>query len=425
MCGDFLIVKIVILFFITILLSSCNGKNDVLDAYAEYKRTSVTTTRPLITEELLPITTKQTTTQTTQEITSQAHSATTTDTTTTISDTDFVTPSATQPTSATKNTSPSTYLTPTTTIISTTEATASTSPSQPPIIIIGSPDTTLPEYDTAAPDDNSIYNYTFGKVRVTNSDVTLTEDIFSALNTYISNYPKISGIYVSNLNDNMSFSYNADKYMFAASTVKLPFLYYCMEKIQSGQYKLTDTVLYREKFRRGGTGILQYYNSGGYWSIKTLIEYTMIYSDNVAYYMLLDHFGINGYNNMLRANGFETFLNSTIRFGNVSPRMMAFYWGKIYNAYQKNPDLWKVLVNAGCMTTYSPIRDKIQGVAISNKTGWATASYHDSAIVFDNNSYVIVIMTTGEGYASDYNYICNIAGVIDNIIKSYNSRKGS
>jgi beta-lactamase class A len=292
-------------------------------------------------------------------------------------------------------------------------------------VIIGTDSsiTTMAEQILPPTDTTKKINYSFGKLNINNSSVTLTADMFSNLNTYISRYPRASGIYVINLSDNMSFSYNADKYMFAASTVKLPFLYYCMDKIQSGQYKLTDTILYREKFRRGGTGLLQYYDSGSYWSIKTLIEYTIIYSDNVAYYMLLDHFGYSGYNSMLENDGFETYINSNIKFGNVSPKLMAFYWQKIYNAYQNNPDLWKTIVNSGCKTTYSPIRDRISNIPISNKTGWATASYHDSAIVFSENNYVIVVMTTGEGYTSDYNYICNIAGEVDKIIESYNSGK--
>lgn len=269
-------------------------------------------------------------------------------------------------------------------------------------------------------------NYTFSNIAVTNSSKTLSSSTFSRLNSLISNYRntygRTAGVYVINLKDGMTFSYNANKYIFAASTVKLPFEYYCYSQIANGKVSLNATKRYDERFRRGGTGVMKNYRSGGYWTMRTLLDYTVRYSDNVAYYMILEHFGHTGYNQMLKSHGFNTYINNYTKFGSVSPRLLATYWQKIYQNQKAKPtSVWNNLLTSAKNTTWSPIRSALGNKTVANKSGWATASFHDSGIVYGQNPYVVVVMTTGEGYNSDQTFVANVVKEVDKIITAYNN----
>ena len=61
-----------------------------------------------------------------------------------------------------------------------------------------------------------------------------------------------SEIAVYNFKTKEFYYYNADKMIYSASIQKLPYSYFCYDKIEDGAAKLSDTKVFLEKFRRGG-----------------------------------------------------------------------------------------------------------------------------------------------------------------------------
>ena len=86
---------------------------------------------------------------------------------------------------------------------------------------------------------------------------------------------------------------NQDEKMYAASVLKLPYLYYAQEKINEGLYQLDTTVKYVSEvndfpgsYKPEGSGSLPKKEDNKEYSLKDLITKVSKESDNVAHNIL-------------------------------------------------------------------------------------------------------------------------------------------
>ncbi len=225
----------------------------------------------------------------------------------------------------------------------------------------------------------------------------------------IENYEKESAVYLIDLNSGIHFAHNEDALFFSASLIKLPFLYYCMEEIEKGKASFDDVLVYEDRHFSEGTGEMQFEEIGSEYTIKELIAAVLATSDNVAYMMLYDYFGYEGYNDLLASHGFEAKLDEYLRFGELTARTVAYFWEKIYQNKDKSKD-WEILVESALASQFSLIRIGTGfSMDVANKSGWAEGAYHDSGIVFKENApYIIVMMTESDGEISDQQFFYDV-----------------
>lgn len=116
------------------------------------------------------------------------------------------------------------------------------------------------------------------------------EDIFNS-----SNYNfafKYKDIYTG-----FTISYNSSQPIFAASTIKAPEAIYIYEEAEKGNINLNDTITYTPNYYNTGTGILKNNKFNTDYTIKDLVSYSIIYSENAAHIILNDKYQrINMYN---------------------------------------------------------------------------------------------------------------------------------
>jgi len=100
-------------------------------------------------------------------------------------------------------------------------------------------------------------------------------------------------IYVKQLTTGKEAGINQDEKMYAASILKLPYLYYTQEKINEGLYQLDTTVKYVSavndfpgSYKPEGSGSLPKKEDNKEYSIKDLITKVSKESDNVAHNLL-------------------------------------------------------------------------------------------------------------------------------------------
>lgn len=257
-------------------------------------------------------------------------------------------------------------------------------------------------------------------VTVTGNQKAVPKDELKKLESLIASYRNVVAIYIKNKNDDMTVAVNEDYYIHAASIVKLPFAYYAYTQIESGAYSLNDTMVYEEKYRRPGTGIMKTFASGGTYTIEYLLFQSINCSDNTAYFMLLDYFGVDGYNDMLRKCGFVPFLSSKEKYGDISARCLATFWDKFYQK-ESDGDLWSKAFRS-FNTTFSPIRNALNSNdRVCNKSGWDNGGYHDTGIVYTYyGNYILVVMTNSDGDDYDIYYVNQIVKAISELMDSYN-----
>lgn len=208
-----------------------------------------------------------------------------------------------------------------------------------------------------------------------------------------SDYPFDCAVYLYNTEKGRVYSYNRKIAYPGASTIKLPYVYYCCTQIEQGKHSLDEKITYQQKHRVGGQGIIQNTQYGTQWTIRRLMELALGKSDNVAYYMLLDVFGTEGFNSMIEKWGFSErivdykYPDLTTEFlcgAMLKFREKAFSTEK--NIYRS---LWNILETEG--------KSYVRGAANSSKTAVKygnTYGYYNEVCCIDSDSpYVLVIMS--------------------------------
>jgi beta-lactamase class A len=90
------------------------------------------------------------------------------------------------------------------------------------------------------------------------------------------------GIYVKCLETGEEIALNADRQMDTMSVIKLPLMAEVLEQVKSGKLKLTDKYTLAEDDIRPGTGTLKMMDPGAVMTLKDLLTYMVIVSDNTA-----------------------------------------------------------------------------------------------------------------------------------------------
>lgn len=264
--------------------------------------------------------------------------------------------------------------------------------------------------------DNRYDAFAPGYVIVNNSDYTVKEETVDRIFSDLEAYRYMSGFYAIDLETRMSVGYNADEKFFTASTVKAGYALYCFKSIASGNGSYTDTVKFQRKHTCEGSGSIQRSEFGTAYTIKNLLYHMIYESDNCAYYMLIDYFGLDGYNEMVKGLGVDHVLTPESKWGYLSPHELGLIWNEIYNFRDECEEgalLWRYLTTnqfnelAVELTEYS---------VIAHKSGWGYPGYHDSGVVCAEHDYVIVVMTD----TSKKNYcFYELTRRVDDIMRDY------
>lgn len=108
-------------------------------------------------------------------------------------------------------------------------------------------------------------------------------------------------LYAKNLTTGDTVSIDAMRPVQTASVIKLPLMLQAFEQVKAGKLKLTDPLVLTKENQVGGSGILQFMDSGLRLTLKDTITLTL--SDNTATNMLIDAVGLAPTNEMLSHMG--------------------------------------------------------------------------------------------------------------------------
>lgn len=103
-----------------------------------------------------------------------------------------------------------------------------------------------------------------------------------ALEDLTKKFNGIAGVYVYHLPSGREAGINADTIFPTASIVKVPILTGIFNKIDSGQYKLHEPLIYDAKRAYGGSGLMQFFKDSTKTDLRTLAALMITYSDNTT-----------------------------------------------------------------------------------------------------------------------------------------------
>lgn len=223
------------------------------------------------------------------------------------------------------------------------------------------------------------------------------------------------GIYVIDIKSNQNASINGTINFTAASTAKLPNIYYTQKKLNEGKISLNRQLLYtanvnnfKGAYSSAGAGILPKVPNYRNYSLDQVLQYTIKYSDNVGS-NFLGYYVSNSYdrafiNEINRVTGrkWNSFSFQASAKDNALLMKAIYQLGGVANEYLTN-----TIYDNQRIPKYLPVK-------VGHKIGDVDHYRHDVAIVYANNPYIISVMT--KNYTS-YETISLISKDVYNILK--------
>lgn len=183
----------------------------------------------------------------------------------------------------------------------------------------------------------------------------------AALEDMLGGFKGTAGIYVYHLKKGREASVNADTIFPTASIVKVPILIGIFDKIEKGELKYREPLMYRDSLKYGGSGLMQFFKDSSETDLSQLAALMITYSDNTTslWSQALAGDG-NRINEIMENYGFEyTRVNSRTPgrgqlwerygWGQTTPREMATLLVKIRRGYIVSPaaseEMYRLMTN--------------------------------------------------------------------------------
>lgn len=223
------------------------------------------------------------------------------------------------------------------------------------------------------------------------------------------------GIYVLSLADGSVAEKNGDQVFQAASTGKLPILYYTQKMIDEGQIDPDQEFEYIDainempifSYMPDGAGVLQNHDFGEKFSVQTILHWTVYYSDNQGA-NFLGYYVANQYDQTMQDEISQILGRTWDDRDSITARENALLMQAIY---EQNGELIDELSD----TEFDDQRiAKYIPVQVAHKIGDVYDLKHDVAIVYTDQPFVLSVMTKGD---LEYEEISVLAKEIYELLK--------
>lgn len=255
-----------------------------------------------------------------------------------------------------------------------------------------------------------------------------------AVEEFVKVYPKLA-YYYKDISTGNVVTYNADEIMYSASLIKAPYIFAILEEIdnfeknkhdfdsagnalydengeplfegQHPNYDENGKLIYNageEKYNLDvvwtyeptsmyelGSGEIINMPAGTELTWRELVEYTLLYSDNVAFAQLRERFGYSSFYTKVAELGIK---GVPTGFMNLSANDCAIFLEEIYKYFETGTE--NALLMKDCMIRSQHtvmISVHYPSGTVAHKYGWDIGAFHDMAIIYDDEPYLLVILT--------------------------------
>ncbi len=262
------------------------------------------------------------------------------------------------------------------------------------------------------------HTYTSGLDIFQSSRNDIPTDTTALMNAINSGSNKCSFIAVR-ISDGATIAYNAGALYRCASTYKALASLYTYKQAESGTFDLNTSLTYTANDYYPGSGIIKGSPFGTVYSLKTVADYSIMYSDNSAYTMLqryIDKKQLTSYAAGLGCPNAQNF--SITNWPDISAIDVALWWAEIYN-FAGSSQYGNQLYNVFLTATAPSIKKALNGEhAVAHKSGSMSYYFHDAGIVHSEDPYLLVVLTHNPNNYADTNtsYFNPLVKEIDKLI---------
>lgn len=239
---------------------------------------------------------------------------------------------------------------------------------------------------------NSLINCINSKIDV-NSIPDNVQNVINKINDFYNESGNHFAFAYKDLHTGFTVTYNESQQVFTASTIKAPTDLYIYEMASLGKINLDDEMTYTSNYFNPKSGKLKYNEFNTKYTVRELLRLSTVYSDNAAHNMLEDKFGRVNILNFWKEKGTEYIFTQNTNWGVLNAHDAIIYMSELYRFYLSNGEYGKEIMENFKNASPKFIEGK-NDYLVANKSGWGNTSIHDVSIVFAENPYIVVALST-------------------------------
>ena len=249
--------------------------------------------------------------------------------------------------------------------------------------------------------------------------------------------PRIA-LYYEDILNGYKYAFNADEEFDSASLIKLPFTLAIFEKATEEyeknkdiegeialKYDFNKTFIYTSDAYQSGSGKITTEPENTEYTHLQLFEYLLLYSDNVAYNVLRNDYGIEEFRAMVQRIGARSMYKT---LSNMSAADGGKILKEVYNFTSdvSNPSPYAELMLTSMLESAHTVMISyaVHPTPTAHKYGWDAGAYHDMGIVYDDKPYVLVLLSNMDQGGKEVNeYVQSVVKLIAKLHSNFFSNK--
>lgn len=233
------------------------------------------------------------------------------------------------------------------------------------------------------------------------------------------------GYVVKDLRSGEVVQTNEDEVFLSASLIKVPIMVAAYQAVEEGRLALSQQITLHRQDRRSGSGVLKWSPLGSVYTLRELLEYMIIHSDNTAAELIIQQMGFDYLQSTfdrlgmqdteIHPDGFRLTSRRVVSDNRTSPRDMAYLLEKIYRSELVSRDASEDMLR---ILNDQKLRDRLPrylptGWKIAHKTGLLRRACHDVGIVFSpKGDYLICVLTSNQAtYKNAKRFIASLGRI--------------
>lgn len=217
----------------------------------------------------------------------------------------------------------------------------------------------------------------------------IQRELYKLNKMFLKSQDKVAYYYEDMLHDTV-FSYNENICFYSASAIKILVCLYLYEQASKKKIDLKEELLIQQEDIKIGSGVLKDKPVNQKYSIKQLVEYTLVESDNTAYIKLVNYVTKEKLIEYGKSLGADHALEGKDLFGITNCHDMIIYWKELYR-FANEDELGKELKGFLNHPSYKIV--EIFGDNYYRKYGSFDIAYHECGFVEEENPFYLFIMT--------------------------------
>ena len=257
---------------------------------------------------------------------------------------------------------------------------------------------------------SELINCIESKVEINDLPESVT-NIVNEINNYYNSSNDYFAFSYKDLYTGFTVTYNENQPIFAASSIKAPKDIYIYEMASQGKIDLEEKLTYTPRYYNTGSGVLKDKPTNTIYTVRKLLEYSTVTSDNAAHNMLMDRFGRTNILSFWRELGTNTIFTQNNNWGPTSAHDATIYMEELYKFYLTNDKYGSELMN-NFLKSYPKFMKGNNNEKVASKSGWAGSSLHEMTIIFTDNPYIAIgLSNLGDkgNYQSYFNKVSDLA----------------